>query len=61
MGVPGEVAGMRHAWEKYGRLEWAQLFQPAIELAEEGFYIHAKLAQAISGSREAIMNDPGLR
>lgn len=37
--VPGTVAGMWQAWSSYGsgKLEWKQLLQPAIRLAEEGF------------------------
>ena len=37
--VPGTVAGMWLAWKKYGsgKLPWADLIQPAIGLAEDGF------------------------
>ncbi len=37
--VPGTVAGMRKAWEDYGsgNLDWAELLQPSIRLAESGF------------------------
>lgn len=42
-GVPGTVHGMWLAHEKFGTKSWAELLQPAIVLAEEGFYIHPKL------------------
>src|SRR5690606_18010101 len=35
-GVPGTVAGMTLAHERYGRLPWKQLLQTAIELAGDG-------------------------
>ena len=37
--VPGTVAGMWMAWKRYGsgKLPWADLIQPAIDLAENGF------------------------
>jgi len=37
VGVPGTVAGLWQAHQKYGRLPWARLVQPAIDLAEKGF------------------------
>ena len=43
VGVPGTVAMLEVAHARYGRLEWAQLFEPAITLAEEGFRISPRL------------------
>lgn len=43
-GVPGTVAGMWLAHEKYGSLPWGELLQPAVDLAEHGFIVHPKLA-----------------
>lgn len=38
-GVPGTVAGMVAAHEKYGSMDWKALVAPAIKLAKEGFKI----------------------
>jgi len=35
-GVPGSVDGMVEANRKYGKLKWAELVQPAIDLARKG-------------------------
>lgn len=36
-GVPGSVAGMWEAHQRYGSLPWAMLLQPAVDLAAKGF------------------------
>jgi gamma-glutamyltranspeptidase/glutathione hydrolase len=43
-GVPGSVDGMVEAHRKYGHLQWAELVQPAVELARHGFKITKRLA-----------------
>jgi len=47
--VPGTVAGMELAWQRYGsqRLAWKTLLAPAIRLAEEGFVLDASLATTL--------------
>lgn len=37
IGVPGTVAGMYLAHQKYGSLTWKELIEPAVKLAVEGF------------------------
>ncbi|KUJ71862.1 gamma-glutamyltransferase [Thiomicrospira sp. WB1] len=44
-GVPGTVKGMWAAHQRFGRLPWARLLQPAIELAQSGFIVPESLAQ----------------
>lgn len=44
VGVPGVLAALKLVHEKNGKLPWAELFQPAIALAREGFPISPRLA-----------------
>ncbi len=38
-GVPGIPAGLWALHQKYGKLKWLQLFEPALELAAKGFQV----------------------
>ncbi len=46
-GVPGSVAGMAAAHERFGSLPWERLVAPAERLAEEGFRVPASLHEAL--------------
>lgn len=48
VGVPGVVAMMEKVHKQHGQLSWAELFEDAIKLAEEGFEISPKLAASIA-------------
>ncbi|HLF10765.1 MAG TPA: gamma-glutamyltransferase [Gammaproteobacteria bacterium] len=43
VGVPGVMRMLELAHREHGRLPWAELFAPAIELAEQGFEISPRL------------------
>jgi gamma-glutamyltranspeptidase/glutathione hydrolase len=48
VGVPGALAALALAHEKHGKLPWADLFQPAIALARDGFPISQRLAKMLA-------------
>nr|WP_121270721.1 gamma-glutamyltransferase [Pedobacter schmidteae] len=54
-GVPGSVAGMVAAHQKYGHLKWADLIEPAIALARDGFKITAQEAAGLNGQKERFL------
>lgn len=59
-GVPGSVAGMFEAHNKYGKLKWADLVQPAIDLAENGFKITEALAHDLNRTQDKFKQlNPG--
>jgi gamma-glutamyltranspeptidase/glutathione hydrolase len=43
VGVPGTVRLLEEAHKRWGKLPWAEVFAPAIRLAEEGFAISPRL------------------
>ena len=47
VGVPGLVAGLAEAHGRWGSRPWAELIQPAIRLAEDGFSVYPWLAESI--------------
>ena len=53
VGVPGTVAGLALAHEKYGsgKFSLAQLIAPAITLAREGFVVDDELADTLPGAQ----------
>ena len=53
-GVPGTVRGLLHALGKYGRLPLAQVIQPAIDLAEQGFVLSDELAAELESRRAQL-------
>lgn len=49
-GIPGEVAGMAHLAERYGRLPLATSLKPAIKLARGGFPLYARMRAGLEFS-----------
>jgi gamma-glutamyltranspeptidase/glutathione hydrolase len=48
-GVPGNIRLMAEAHRKWGKLKWAELFKPAIRLAEQGFVVNKTLESRLDG------------
>src|SRR5690606_28821121 len=58
--VPGTVAGLALALERYGTMTWEQVSRPAIRLAEEGFVVTETLEGVILDSYTTLLEDPEL-
>ena len=57
VGVPGTVRMLEMAHRQHGRLPWAALFQPAIQLAEGGFKVSARL-NTLLANEKFLAKDP---
>lgn len=53
-GVPGTVAGLWAAHQKYGSMPWAELVQPAVDLALKGFVLTEKEASGLNDMQEDL-------
>lgn len=51
VGVPGQVALYKAAHEKFGKSDWASLFEPGATLAEKGFIVSPRLAGLLGNER----------
>jgi gamma-glutamyltranspeptidase / glutathione hydrolase len=58
VGVPGTVAGMAAAFEKYSRLkDWKELLQPAIDLADNGYAITESEADRLNYYQDIFLKN----
>ena len=60
-GVPGVLAGLQLALDRFGTKKFSELVQPAIKFARDGFPWPQNLATAIGNRRDLFYRDPGSR
>ena len=61
IGVPGTVAGLLKALEKYGTLPRATVMAPAIALARDGFPIPPTLAKTLQAEADVLQQWPATK
>ncbi|XP_060862916.1 scoloptoxin SSD14-like [Metopolophium dirhodum] len=60
--VPGELKGYSTIYNLYGgHVSWPSLFEPTIQLCEEGMLISNRLELGLKAEEDLIKNDPMLR
>ena len=52
--VPGGVGAYETIWKTFGTRPWADLWAPAIKLAEDGLVLHARIARQIAGRASVL-------
>ena len=57
-GVPGSVRGFELAQKKYGRKTWAEVLQPAVQLAEKGFSVSYYFDRQLNSDRKLLERFP---
>jgi len=61
VGVPGVPRLLEEMHRRWGQVDWASLFTPAITLAEEGFAVSPRLADLVAGDAERLARFPATR
>lgn len=61
IGTPSLVAMLKAAHEQHGRLSWAQLFEPAIRLAGQGFVVGPRLSESFAIYHSVLESDAEAR
>lgn len=57
-GVPGTLAGIQLAWERFGSLPLTDLLSPAIDLARDGFPVTSGMARALAAVQAHLKRCP---
>ena len=57
-GVPGTVAGLVHALERYGTMSLSKVMAPAIALARKGFVVNHELAASLDKAAPRLQSHP---
>jgi gamma-glutamyltranspeptidase/glutathione hydrolase len=60
VGVPGSVAGLFEAYQKLAskKKTWAELVEPSIRLARDGFVVDAGFAQSVAQAEKVLARFP---
>ena len=61
VGVPGTVAGLAFALEKYGTISLQEALLPAIKLAQEGFIVTPRFSNGIKASMKRLKSHDSTR
>ncbi|MEI2415745.1 gamma-glutamyltransferase [Orrella sp. JC864] len=59
--VPGQVAGWKALSDRFGKLPFAQLFEPAIEYASRGFPVSPTIARQWATQSPKLAHEPGFK
>lgn len=56
-GIPGVISGYWEAYKLGGRLPWRTLFQPAIDMCQNGYKVSATLAKWMNSYEAQLKAD----
>ena len=59
--VPGQVAGWKALSDRFGKLPFARLFEPAVRYARDGFMVSPQIARQWANQVPGFIEQPGFR
>ncbi len=59
--IPGTLKLLYETHQKHGKLGWAQLVQPAIDYAENGYAMNSYTYDIVVRESERLVNDPEIK
>jgi gamma-glutamyltranspeptidase/glutathione hydrolase len=57
-GVPGQIAALKSAHSRFGKLPWQDLFEPAIRAAQDGVAMSSAVAASIKNEEQVLRGFP---
>jgi gamma-glutamyltranspeptidase / glutathione hydrolase len=60
IGVPGDIAGLAAALQRFGTMKFQEVAAPTVKLARDGWPLSAHLAREIAWASSAVRSDPAL-
>ncbi|KAG8194808.1 hypothetical protein JTE90_017249 [Oedothorax gibbosus] len=61
IGVPGELRGLKLAYDSYGKLPWKTLVEPSIAICNDGFKVSEHLAHYLQLLKDRILADESMK
>lgn len=58
--VPGSVDGMWNAHQRFGKLNWGELIQPAVDLARKGYQITTQEAENLNREKRMFVRNSSI-
>lgn len=60
-GVPGELRGYWEVWKRFGKLPWAEILEPTLQICKDGYHMNKHQSDALEIRTPLIHTDANFR